>query len=49
MAAEPINEVNRLKFFFKTRFLIILIFGIDHQELKVYKFYINDDHWLPLP
>ena len=49
MAAEPINEANRLKFFFKTRFLIILIFGMDHQELKVYIFYINDDHGLPLP
>ena len=50
MAAEPINEVNRLKFFFKTRFLIILIFGMDHQELiAVYIFNINDDHGLPLP
>ena len=47
--AEPINKVNRLKFFFKTRCLIILIFGMDHQELNVYIFYINGDHGLPLP
>ena len=49
MAAEPINEVNRLKKNFKTRFLLILIFGMDHQELKVYIFYIYDDHGLPWP
>ena len=29
--------------------LLALIFGMDHQELKVYIFYINDDHGLPLP
>ena len=49
MAAKPIYGINRSKIFFsRTGSPKILKLGMQHQELKLYEVYINDDTGLSL-
>ena len=48
MAAMPVYGENLLEILFRIRSMMILKVSTMHQELKVYKVCINDDHGLTL-